>query len=140
MPRTIQFYYPIASTMNVQSQPIQFTTIHDPNGGTKKILFYDLPVSFISGLGPKYIHIRHVMALYNGNIPNDIKMHSSVVSLAPYDDSFACFANQVLARPKKFACESGVKSLSFWFRDCYGNEVDIDGFVIELMLEYVSEI
>jgi hypothetical protein len=123
--------------MTINGKRLEFKAVPSPNGiSTRKIFYYDLPHSFLSGSNPKLIHIRHVMALYNGNIPNDIKCHSSLVSIAPYDDSFTSFANQTLVKPKKFAYGSNVKTISFWFSDCYGNEVDIDAFVIELMLEW----
>jgi hypothetical protein len=140
MTKIIKLYYPIASTMTVNGKRLEFTTLPNPSGtGSRKVLYYDLPHSFLTGSNPKYIHVRHVLALHNRNIANDIKMHSSIVSVAPYDDSFTVFANQVLVKPKKYAYSSNVKTLSFWFSDCYGEEVDIDAFVIELMLEYVSE-
>jgi hypothetical protein len=134
---TIKLYYPITSTITINGKRLEFQNIPGPTGiSTRKILFYDLPAAFLTGANPKFIHVRHVMALYNGNIPNDIKCHSSLVSVAPYDDSFTCFANQTLVKPKKFAYSSNVKTISFWFSDCYGNEVDIDAFVIGLMLEW----
>jgi hypothetical protein len=72
-------------------------------------------------------------------MPGDVKMHSSIVSLAPYDDSFACFCNELLVKPKKFQYHSNNKTLSFWFLDMNGNEVVIDSFVIELMLHWTSQ-
>jgi hypothetical protein len=138
--RIIKLYYPISSTMTINARPLVFQDVPNASGiGTRKTLFFDLPFVFLTGSGPKYIHIRHVKALHFGNMAGDIKLHSSIVSLAPYDDSFACFCNETLVKPKKFHYSSNVKTLSFWFCDMYGRPVDIDAFVIELLLEWVNE-
>jgi hypothetical protein len=126
--------------MTVNTKLLEFVDVPNTNGrGTRKTLFYDLPFNFLEASGQKYIHIRHVKALHNKSMPGDVKLHSSVVSLAPYDDSFACFCNETLVKPKKFQYNSNNKTLSFWFKDMIGNEVDIDAFVIELLLEYTVQ-
>jgi hypothetical protein len=123
--------------MTVNTKLLEFVNVPNTNGrGTRKTLLFNLPDAFLESPGPKWIHVMHVKALHNKSMPGDVKLHSSIVSLAPYDDSFACFCNEVLVKPKKFQYNSNTKTLSFWFKDMDGNEVIIDAFVIELMLEW----
>jgi hypothetical protein len=107
--------------------------------GTRKTVLFNLPDAFLEVGGPKFVHLRHCRALYDGNLPADVKLHSTIVSLAPFDDNFVCFCNETLTRPKKFQYNSNEKVLQFWFKDMYGQEVPIDAFVIELMLHWTSK-
>jgi hypothetical protein len=138
---TVQkLYLPISSTMIINTKPLVFTDLPNTNGsGTRKTIVFDLPSSFLEAGGPKWIHVRHVKVLYYDNLPADVKVHSSIVSLSPYDDSFACFANETLVKPKKFQYNSSDKTISFWFKNMKGEEVPISAFVIELLLQWTSK-
>jgi hypothetical protein len=123
----------------VNTKLLAFVNAPNTTGsGTRKTLFVDLPFALLEASGDKYIFIRHVKALALGGIPSDVKMHSSIVSLAPFDDSFACFCHETLVKPKKFQYHSSNKTLSFWFKNLLGEEVIIDSFVIELLLEWAT--
>jgi hypothetical protein len=99
---------------------------------------FDLPSVFLEVGGPKWIYIRHCRALYYGNLPADVKLHSTIVSLSPWDGSFVAFCNETLVKPKKFQYNSSERTVQFWFKDMNGQEVPIDAFVVELMLEWKS--
>jgi hypothetical protein len=104
---------------------------------TKKITV-DLPDDFASASGPRFIHVRHARALHYQGLPADIKLHGSVISSAPYDNSYICFCNEVLVKPKTYAYNTNRKTLEFWFADMFGAYVNVEAFVIELMLEWCS--
>jgi hypothetical protein len=134
-----KLYLPISSTLTINTKPLSFVDIPNSSGpGTRKTILFNLPDAFLEAIGPKYILVRHCRALYFGSLPGDVKLHSSIVSIAPYDDSFVAFCNEALTKPKKFQYNSSTKTLEFWFRDMLGNEVPIDAFVIELLLEWTN--
>jgi hypothetical protein len=122
-----KLYFPVSST-------IERVKVFDD--GINMKITTDLPDAFMSASTPKWIHARHVRALHYGNIAHDMKLHGSIVSLAPYDNSYICFCNETLTKPKKYSYNNNSKTLSFWFSDMYGKYVHIDAFVIELMLEW----
>jgi hypothetical protein len=138
---TIQkLYLPISSTMTINTMPLRFTDMPNSSGpGTRKTILFNLPDAFLESSGPKYVLVRHCRALYYGSLPGDVKLHSTIVSVAPYDDSFVAFCNETLTKPKKFQCNSSTKTLEFWWRDMFGQEVPIDAFVIELLLEWTNK-
>jgi hypothetical protein len=138
---TVQkLYLPISSTLTINTKPLKFIDMPNTNGaGTRKTILFDLPNVFLEASNPKWIYIRHCRALYYGNLPADVKLHSTIVSLSPYDDSFVAFCNETLVKPKKFQYNSNEKTIQFWYKDCFGQEVPIDAFVIELMLEWRSK-
>jgi hypothetical protein len=132
-----KLYLPISSSLIINTKRLGFTDMPNSSGpGTRKTILFNLPDSFLEAVGPKWIHVRHCRALYYGNLPGDVKLHSTIVSLSPYDDFFTCFCNEVLTKPKKVAYNSNNKTLQFWFRNMSGEEVPIDAFVIELLLEW----
>jgi hypothetical protein len=122
-----KLYFPVSSTNN------RVKVIDD---GVNMKVVVDLPDAFMSASTPKWIHVRNVRALHYSNIAHDIKLHGTVVGLAPYDDSYICFCNELLVKPKKYAYNNNNKTLSFWFKDMKGEYVYIDAFVIEIMLEW----
>jgi hypothetical protein len=133
-----KLHLPINSTLTINTKPLKFVDIPNTNGaGTRKTILFDLPNVFLEASNPKWILFRHCRALYYGNLPADVKLHSSIVSIAPYDDSFVCFCNETLVEPKKF--QSNEQSVQFWFKDTFGQEVPIDAFVIELLLHWTSK-
>jgi hypothetical protein len=126
--------------MIINTKPLKFTDMPNSSGpGTRKTILFNLPDAFLESPGPKWIHIRHCKALYYGSLPGDVKLHSTIVNIAPFDDSFVCFCNEALVKPKKFQYNSSTKTLEFWFKDMFGQEVAIDAFVIELLLEWTSK-
>jgi hypothetical protein len=140
-PLNIQkLYLPISSTMTINTKPLKFTDMPQSSGsGTRKTILFNLPDAFLESPGPKFIHLRHCRVLYYGSLPADVKLHSTVVTMAPYDDGFTCFCNEVLVTPKKFQSHTSTKTLEFWFKSMVGEEVPIDAFVIELMLEWTNK-
>jgi hypothetical protein len=138
---TVQkLYLPISSTLTINTKPLKFVDMPNSSGtGTRKTILFDLPSAFLEVAGPKWIYVRHCRALYYGNLPADVKLHSTIVSLSPYDDSFVAFCNETLVKPKKFQYNSNEKTVQFWFKDTFGNEIPIDSFVIELMLHWTSK-
>jgi hypothetical protein len=125
---TVQkLYFPVSSTIERVKFDIK----------TKKITV-DLPDDFASASGPRFIHVRHARALHYQGLRADIKLHGTVVSSAPYDNSYTCFCNEVLVKPKKYTYNTNRKTLEFWFADMFGAHVNVEAFVIELMLEWCS--
>jgi hypothetical protein len=120
-----KLYFPVSSTL----QQVKFDS-------TTRQISVPLPDAFTSASGPRWIHLRHARVLHYQGLPGDIKVHSNIVVLSPYDDSFACFANEVLVKPKKFAYNTSQKILYFWFKDMLGEYVNADAWVIELLLEW----
>jgi hypothetical protein len=128
---TVQkLYFPISST-------IKRVQIEKEDEKIKR-LSIDLPDAFVAASGPKFIYVRHVRVLHHRNIAHDIKLHGSVVSFNPFDDSYVCFCNETLTKPKKYAYTKNSRTLDFWFRDMYGENVYVDSFVIETMLEWTT--
>ena len=66
----------------------------------------------------------------------DIMLHCSFIERDNYLDSFVCFTNTILTKYKKYEITQPKDTFKVWFTDLMGNLIDVQQFVLELMIEY----
>ena len=95
-----------------------------------------LPDEFITSANKKFIHVIHCRCIYSNYLVGDIKLHASFIQRHDYMDSFVCFTNTILTKYKKYEVTRPKPTFKIWFSDMEGNTVEVQNFVLELMLEY----
>ena len=94
------------------------------------------PHQFIISRNPKFIHVIHCRCLFSDSIVGDIMLHCSFIERDNYLDSFVCFTNTILTKYKKYEVTKPKDTFKIWFTDLNGNLINVQQFVLELMLEY----
>lgn len=97
---------------------------------------FKFPRQFITSTNLKYIHVIHCRCLFSNSMVGDIMLHSNFFERNNYLDSFVCFTNTILTKYKKYEVSHPKDSFKIWFTDLNGNLIDVQQFVLELMLEY----
>lgn len=69
----------------------------------------------------------------------DVELHANFIERDNYLDSFVCFTNTILTKYKKYEVTKPKDSFKIWFTDLMGNLIDVQQFVLELMLEFWSK-
>ena len=95
-----------------------------------------LPDEFLTSPNRKFIHVMHCRCVYNEHLVGDSELHASFIQRHDYRDSFVCYTNTILTKYKKYEVNRPRPTFRVWFTDMNGNEVDIQTFNLELMLEY----
>ena len=83
------------------------------------------PIDFLQSKNDKYIEIKWCRALYNSKLVGDVMVHASFVQRDGYLDNFICFTNT--GDSQKYISK---------FTDMKGNKIDVDAFVLSLLLIY----
>ena len=63
-------------------------------------------------------------------------MHASFIQRNDYFNGFVCYTNTVLTKYKKYELTRPKPIFKIRFTDMDGNEVEVQNFKLELMLEY----
>jgi hypothetical protein len=95
-----------------------------------------LPNWFINSTNPKQIVVRNCKVVMDDALVNDIKMHSNIVKFAAYDDSFICFTNELMVKPKKYRWDSLEKTIKIWFTNMANQPVAVTAFHVDILLIY----
>ena len=100
------------------------------------------PPEFTNAIGKKYIVVRGCVAtINNGYIVSDLCLHASFIMRDNYLDSFVNFCNNIdngSKHDKYEYPENGPKSFRVWFSDIEMNPVQVDAFILKLLLIYES--
>ena len=98
------------------------------------------PPEFTSARGKKYIIVRGVVATINsGYLVGDLCLHASFIMRDAYLDHFVNFVNNIDngSLPDKYEYpENGPKTFKVWFTDLDLNPVQVDSFILKLLLIY----
>lgn len=96
------------------------------------------PLDFIQSKKNKYIQVKWCKALYNGKLVGDVMVHADFVQRDGYLDNFICFTNT--GESQKYIAKYnyvGTKpEFNIWFTDMTGNKINVDSFVLSLLLIY----
>ena len=101
----------------------------------------EFPPEFVSAIGEKYIEVRLCWATVNNTLVGDLMLHADFIKRDAYLDHFVNIVNVINggASPDKYAYpECSSKDFNVWFTDLKGNRVDVDAFVLKLLLVYES--
>ena len=95
------------------------------------------PPDFIASKNERYIVVEQCKALYNQKLIGDIILHADFIERDHYMDYACCFVNEQPNRDTAKYEYLGYKSkFNLWFTDMAGNKVDVDCFMLRLLLIY----
>ena len=96
------------------------------------------PIDFSQSMKDKYIQIKWCKAVYQGKLVGDVMVHASFVQRDAYLDNFICFTNTGESQKyiSKYQYIGTKPDFTIWFTDMNGNAVDVDSFVLSLLLIY----
>ena len=96
------------------------------------------PIDFLQSKNDKYIEIKWCRALYNSKLVGDVMVHASFVQRDGYLDNFICFTNTGDSQKyiSKYQYIGTKPEFTVWFTDMKGNKIDVDAFVLSLLLIY----
>ena len=100
----------------------------------------NFPPEFINSIGRKWIVVRGCVAtINNGYIVSDLALHADFIYRDAYLDHFVNFVNNIDSGSKHDKYEypaNGKKTFNVWFTDIQMNPVEVDAFVLKLLLIY----
>ena len=91
---------------------------------------------FCNSKNPRYIRVLGCKAIYQDVLVGDICVHADFVCRDADFDSFICFANEQRTIFKKYEYTSSKRDFNIWFTDIKGKKIDVEDFVLELLLIY----
>ena len=96
------------------------------------------PHVFVASKNPRTIQVKWCRALYNGKLVGDIMVHADFVQRDYYLDHFICFTNTGDSQKyiAKYDYLGTTPDFNVWFTDIAGNSIDVDGFVLSLLLTF----
>ena len=96
------------------------------------------PYVFVASWNPRTIQVKWCRALYNGKLVGDIMVHADFVQRDYYLDHFICFTNTRDSQKyiAKYNYTGTTPDFNVWFTDIAGNSIDVDGFVLSLLLTF----
>ncbi|KAK8860467.1 hypothetical protein M9Y10_012132 [Tritrichomonas musculus] len=98
---------------------------------------FRLPLEFVSSKNKKYIVVQYVGAIVKDFIVGDLMVHSDLVQIDNYCDSFIMLANKRQTKYRKYEFFSTSKrDYKIWFTDLYGNKIEPSAFVLSCLLIY----
>ena len=96
------------------------------------------PIDFAQSKKDKFIQVKWCKAIYEGELVGDIMVHASFVQRDGYLDNFICFTNTGESQKyiAKYKYVGSNQNFRIWFTDMKGNPVNVDSFVLSLLLIY----
>ena len=96
------------------------------------------PIDFLQSKNDKIIQVKWCRALYNGKLVGDILVHADFVQRDAYLDHFICFTNTSDSQKyiAKYNYIGNKPEFKVWFTDMSGNKINVDSFVLSLLLCY----
>ena len=96
------------------------------------------PIDFLQSKNEKIIQVKNCRALYNGKLVGDIMLHASFIQRDGYLDNFVCFTNTGDSQKyiAKYNYIGTHPDFNVWFTDMNGNIINVDSFVLSLLLIY----
>ena len=96
------------------------------------------PHVFVASRNPRTIQVKWCRALYNGKLVGDIMAHADFVQRDYYLDHFICFTNTVDSQKyiAKYNYTGTTPDFNVWFTDIAENSIDVDCFVLSLLLTF----
>lgn len=96
------------------------------------------PIDFRQSRNEKFIQVKWCKALYNGKLVGDIMVHADFIQRDGYLDNFICFTNT--GESQKYIAKYNYigtnPEFNIWFTDMQGNYINVDSFVLSLLLIY----
>ena len=108
-------------------------------------IFIDLPMYFCQSNNANKslsITIARLFDISDTSNPREIisSMHSNIVRINESADNYCCSCNMIYPIPKDYPMPDNKSRFEVWFRDIYGNLIDLDTkkirCIIEMTLHY----
>lgn len=97
----------------------------------------EFPPDFVASKNKRYIIVEQVKALYNNKLIGDVLLHADFIERDHYLDYACCFVNEQPNKDTaKYEYKGYRKGFTLWFSDMKGNKVDVDAFILRLLLIY----
>ena len=95
------------------------------------------PPEFIASRNNRYIIIEQCKAIYNDTLIGDIILHCDFIERDHFCDYSACFVNEEPNKDTaKYEYVGYKNSFNIWFSDMDLNRVQVDKFMLRLLLIY----
>ena len=94
------------------------------------------PPAFNVSKNPRYIIVRSCKCLKDDILVGDLELHADFVVEDPYCDHYVCNVNEILTKPIKYEYNKSSLGFNVWFTNMYGEKVDVDTFLLHLLLIY----
>lgn len=97
----------------------------------------EFPPDFISSRNKRYIIVEQCKATYNDKLIGDVVMHADFIERDHYLDYACCFVNEQPNKDTaKYSYMGYKKDFHLWFTDMRMNKVNVDCFMLRLLLIY----
>jgi hypothetical protein len=97
----------------------------------------EFPPEFIASKNRKYIIVEQCKATYNDSLVGDVLLHADFIQRDHYLDYACCFINEIPNKDTaKYEYTGYQKNFRVWFTDIKNNEINVDAFVLRLLLIY----
>ena len=97
----------------------------------------EFPPDFMASRNKRFIVVEQCKALYSGILIGDIILHADFIERDHYLDYACCFVNEQPNRDTaKYEYKGYRKNFKLWFTDMNNNAIDVDCFMLRLLLIY----
>ena len=96
------------------------------------------PHAFVASRNSRTTQVKWCRVLYIGKLVGDIMVHADFVQRDYYLDHFICFTNTGDSQKyiAKYSYTWTTPDFNVWFTDIAGNSIDVDCFVLSLLLTF----
>ncbi len=95
------------------------------------------PPEFIASKNKKYIVVEQIKATLKDTLVGDVLCHADFIQRDHYLDYACCFVNEQPNRDTaKYEYTGYQKNFNLWFTDLKQNKIEVDNFVMRLLLIY----
>jgi hypothetical protein len=95
------------------------------------------PPEFIASKNKRYIIVEQCKATYKDQLVGDVILHADFIKRDHYMDYACCFTNEIPNKDTaKYEYNDYSKDFNVWFTDLKGNNIEVDAFVLRLLLIY----
>ena len=97
----------------------------------------EFPPDFMASKNKRFIVVEQCKALYSGKLIGDIVLHADFIERDHYLDYACCFVNEQPNRDTaKYEYKGYRKNFKLWFTDMKMNTINVDCFMLRLLLIY----
>ena len=95
------------------------------------------PPEFLASKNKRFIIVEQCKAVYENKLIGDVILHADFIKRDHYLDYACCFVNEIPNKDTaKYEYLSNDTTFNVWFTDLKGEKINIDSFVLRLLLIY----
>lgn len=106
------------------------------NSDTTTVFNYTFPPEFIASRNPKWIVVEQCKATFKSQLVGNVIMHADFIHRDHFLDYSCCFVNEEANKDTaKYEYDNTTdRTFKIWFTDLHGEMVDMDAFVVRMLL------